>query len=67
MTEQKPQRDQDDSYSRRVFMIGVVVCLLLALGGLYLILTLRDTTQLEDCVMQGRTNCVPLNPTPASK
>jgi hypothetical protein len=61
MTEQKPQRD-DDYYSRRMFLIGLVVCLLLALGTLFLILALRDRAQLEDCFMQGRTNCVPLDP-----
>jgi hypothetical protein len=66
MTDQKPQRD-DDFYSRRLFMIGVVVCVLLALGTLYLILTLREKSQLEDCFMQGRSNCLPLDPTPPGK
>ena len=62
------QQPRDDAfYSRRLFLIGVIVCLLLALGSLYLILALRDRAQLEDCFMQGRTNCVPLDPTPASK
>jgi hypothetical protein len=66
MTEQNPQRDED-FYSRRLFLIGVIVCVLLALGSLYLILALRDRAQLEECFMQGRTNCVPLDPTPAGK
>jgi len=66
MTEQKPQRDED-FYSRRVFVIGVIVCVLLALGSLYLLLALRDRSRLEDCFMQGRTNCLPLDPTPAGK
>ena len=66
MTERKPQRD-DDFYSRRMFLIGLIVCLLLALGSLYLLLELRDRAQLEDCFMQGRTNCVPLDPTRAGK
>jgi hypothetical protein len=66
MTDQKRQRD-DDFYSRRLFLIGVVVCVLLALGTLYLILTLREKSQLEDCFMQGRSNCLPLDPTPAGK
>ena len=66
MTEQKPQRD-DDFYSRRVFVIGVLVCVLLALGSLYLILALRERAQLEDCFMQGRSNCLPLDPPPAGK
>jgi hypothetical protein len=66
MTDPKPQRDED-FYSRRLFMIGVVVSILLALGTLYLILTLREKSQLEDCFMQGRSNCLPLDPTPAGK
>jgi hypothetical protein len=63
MTQQKPQRD-DDYYSRRMFLIGLIVCLLLALGSLFLLFALRDRSQLEDCFMQGRTNCVPLDPKP---
>ena len=66
MTEQNPQRDED-FYSRRLFMIGLIICVLLALGSLYLILALRDRAQLEDCFMQGRSNCVPLDPTPPGK
>jgi hypothetical protein len=66
MTAQKPQRDED-FYSRRVFVIGVIVCILLALGSLYLLLVLRDRSQLEDCFMQGRSNCLPLDPTPTRK
>ena len=66
MTEQKTQRDEE-LYSRRVFVIGVIVCVLLALGSLYLLLALRERAQLEDCFMQGRSNCLPLDPTPAGK
>jgi len=66
MTEQKPQRDEE-LYSRRVFVIGVLVCVLLALGSLYLLLALRERAQLEDCFMQGRSNCLPLDPPPAGK
>jgi hypothetical protein len=32
-----------------------------------LLLALRDRSQLEDCFMQGRSNCLPLDPTPAGK
>jgi hypothetical protein len=32
-----------------------------------LILTLREKSQLEDCFMQGRSNCLPLDPSPAGK
>jgi hypothetical protein len=66
MTEQKPEHDED-YYSRRMFLIGLIVCLLLALGSLFLLFALRDRSQLEDCFMQGRTNCVPLDPASAGK
>jgi hypothetical protein len=66
MTEQKPERDED-FYSRRSFLIGVIVCVVLALGSLYLLLALHERSQLEDCFMQGRSNCVPLDPTPPGK
>jgi hypothetical protein len=66
MTQQRPERDEE-YYSRRMFLIGVIVCLLLAVGSLVLVLALRDRAQLEDCFMQGRTNCVPLDPTAAGK
>jgi hypothetical protein len=65
-TERKLQHDED-YYSRRSFLIGLIVCILLALGSLYLLFALRDTSQLQDCFMQGRTNCAPLNPTPAGE
>jgi hypothetical protein len=66
MPEQKKQRDEN-FYSRRSFVIGLIVCVLLALGALYLLLALHDRSQLEDCFMQGRSNCLPLDPTPAGK
>ena len=36
-----------------------------SLGGLFLVYTLRDASQLQDCVMQGRSNCSPVESTPA--
>ncbi len=59
MTDRERQ-GSEDSYSPRAVLIGVIVCLLLVLGGLYLIYVLRDASQLQDCVMQGRSNCSPV-------
>jgi hypothetical protein len=56
-------KDQD-SYSPRAVLVGLLVCLLLVLGGLFLVYALRDTSQMQDCVMQGRSNCAPVE-TPA--
>jgi hypothetical protein len=65
MADQKSPGDQD-SYSPRAVLVGLLVCLVLVLGGLLLVYALRDTSQLQDCVMQGRSNCAPVESTPAS-
>jgi hypothetical protein len=60
MTDREPQGNQD-SYSPRSVLIGLLVVLLLVLGGLYLVYALRDRANLQDCVMQGRSNCSPVD------
>jgi hypothetical protein len=55
-------RQNQDSYSPRAVLIGLLVCLALVLGGLFLVYALRDTSNLQDCVMQGRSNCAPVTP-----
>jgi hypothetical protein len=45
--------------SRRGVVIALVFLVLLGLFGLWISGALRDTGALQDCVMQGRTNCVP--------
>jgi hypothetical protein len=61
MSDRNSQQNQD-SYSPRAVLIGLLVCLALVLGGLFLVYALRDTSQLQDCVMQGRSNCAPVTP-----
>lgn len=46
---------------RRGVLIGLLVVVALVLGGLYLFNTLRDSSRLQDCEMQGRTNCAPID------
>ncbi len=46
--------------SRRQAVIGIVVIVLLIIGGLYLVHVLKKTSQIQDCVMQGRSNCAPI-------
>jgi hypothetical protein len=45
---------------RRQALIGVAVIVLLVIAGLYLVHVLKSTSQIQDCVMQGRTNCAPV-------
>jgi hypothetical protein len=66
MSQQDPQGNED-SYSPRSVLIALVVVLLLVFGGLYVVYALRDTSQLQDCVMQGRSNCAPIDSAPAGR
>jgi hypothetical protein len=52
---------QQDQRTQRAALIGLAICLLLVLGGLFLYHELKKTSDLQDCVMQGRTNCAPLD------
>jgi hypothetical protein len=56
MPEQEPQRPQVPD-SRRGALIALIFISLLVLVGLILEHVLRDSSRLQDCVMQGRTNC----------
>jgi hypothetical protein len=43
-------------------LIGLLVVLLLVVGGVLLIHELGRASRLQDCVMSGRTNCAPIDP-----
>jgi hypothetical protein len=58
MAEQEPRPDEN-THSPRAVLLGLAVVLLLVFVCLFLFYTLRDMSQLQDCVMQGRTNCAP--------
>ncbi len=49
----------EEPSSPRGVLIGLVLILLLVIGGVYLVNKLRDSARLQDCQMQGRTNCAP--------
>jgi hypothetical protein len=40
--------------------MGLIVILLLAIAGVWLVRELRIKGQIEDCIMQGRHNCMPI-------
>jgi hypothetical protein len=44
-------------------LVGLAVVLLLVFGCLYLFYALSDMSQRQDCVMQGRSNCAPVQVT----
>jgi hypothetical protein len=62
MPEQDPKTNKD-TYSARAVPLALGFILLLVLGCLYLFYALRDASQRQDCLMQGRTNCAPVEAT----
>jgi hypothetical protein len=48
--------------SRRPALIGLIVVVVLVLGGLYLAHVIRGASQIQDCVLAGRSNCAPIEP-----
>jgi hypothetical protein len=53
---------RQDAHSQRATLIGLAICLALVLGGLFLVYALKKTSELQDCMMQGRSNCSPVDP-----
>jgi len=62
MAEQEPKTNED-TYSPRAVLMALAIVILLVLGCLFLFNALRDVSQRQDCVMQGRSNCAPIEPT----
>ena len=61
MTHDPNQHDDDGGGGRRGALIGLLVCALLVVAAYYLMNALRDEGKREDCLMSGRSNCVPLD------
>jgi len=61
MTDDLEGHRHEDARSQRAALIGLAICLALVLGGLFLVYTLKKSSDLQDCVMQGRTNCAPVD------
>lgn len=55
-----PVDRQGDESPRRGPLIGLVVVLVLVVAGVWLFHALREESRLEDCLMSGRSNCVPI-------
>jgi hypothetical protein len=61
----EPRSDDDgngDDARRRRSVIALLVVAALVGITLYVGHVLKQSARLEDCEMQGRTNCAPINP-----
>jgi hypothetical protein len=52
--------NDDGQDSRRPALIGLLVVAVLVVVGYYLVTSLRQNANLEDCLMSGRRNCAPI-------
>jgi hypothetical protein len=53
------EREADDR--RTNALMGLALVLSLAIAGVVLVRDLGNEAKLEDCLMQGRTNCAPID------
>jgi len=63
--DEKPPRETRNEQEGRVTssLAGLAFVLLLVVVGLYLVHVLKKQSDLEDCLMSGRTNCAPIETT----
>lgn len=55
------QSEIEEGETRRTnASMGLIVILVLAIAGVLLVRELRRESQIEDCLMQGRRNCMPI-------
>jgi hypothetical protein len=61
MDKSAPQNDPEPNGSRRGALAGLVIVVVLLVVGLWLARELRSASQIQDCVMSGRSNCEPID------
>lgn len=54
------ESEEEGAQRRSMALLGLIVVLSLAIAGIVLVRALEKKSQLEDCLMAGRTNCAPL-------
>jgi hypothetical protein len=62
MDQRRPPAPKEPE-SRRGALLGLLVALLLIALGLILVRELGNAGRQQDCMMSGRTNCAPIDPT----
>ena len=65
LAEPPDEHEQDQSRSRA--LVGLLIVAVLVIAAVYLVHALRNESNLEDCLMSGRTNCAPIETPPANR
>jgi hypothetical protein len=61
MDKSAPQNDPEPDGNRGRALAGLVIVVVLLVVGLWLARELRSASQIQDCVMSGRSNCQPID------
>ncbi|TMJ62396.1 MAG: hypothetical protein E6G81_02015 [Alphaproteobacteria bacterium] len=56
----RSQENHEDAERRTAALMGFVIILVLAIAGVVLVREISRTMRIEDCLMAGRHNCVPI-------
>jgi len=57
----RSKEEEEDDVRFTTSLAGLALALLLMLAGLYLLDALAAESKLEDCMLQGRMNCEPID------
>lgn len=57
-----PEPDDDQGDNRRGAIVGLIIAVVLLAVGIWLARDLRSASQMQDCLMSGRTNCNVIEP-----
>lgn len=61
MSDSKKRESRDEQEGRVTSSLaGLAFVLVLVIVGLFLVRVLKKQSDLEDCLMSGRTNCAPI-------
>ena len=59
--EPRSAREDDDRHRRLIHVLGLAFCLILAVAGVWLANEFTEMKRVQDCVLSGRSGCIPLN------
>ena len=64
---EKYAQNQPDDYRQRMINngLGLLACILLVIGGIWIANTMAEMRRNQDCVLSGRRNCTPI-PAPSA-